>query len=206
VLRFNKNLFFSKKYLTILSIVIFLFGCIEKKEKKYLPTGYLRIDLPEKKLKTQPFFFQDNTFSMLIPTYFNISSDTIKSEIYLTNIKHNVGIILSYKQIENNLEQLINETNNIISDPQLLKMSHGIIETTSTDKTWSIYKMTGPVATPFLFHITDNKNHFLQGFMLICEDQNKSCNINIDSLRPIIDFFETDIYTIADNIIWEKNK
>jgi len=204
VLRFNKNLLFSKKYLSIITIIICLFGCIKKDDQKYLPKGYFRIDLPEKKLNKQSFVLKDNMFSISIPNYFKYSTDTIKNEVYLINTQHNIGIILNYKKIENNLEKLITETKNVINDPQLLKMSYGIIETTSPDQKWSIYKMTGPVATPFLFHITDNKNHFLQGFMLMCADQNKKCNLNIDSLIHLINFFEIDIYNLANDIIWDE--
>ncbi len=197
--------FFLKKHLNLLSIIILIFfvGCLKKESKKYLPKGYLRIDLPEKNYTKKYFNFKNGTFSLEIPNYFDVSRDTIKNEVYLTNTKHNFGIILNYKKVENNLDELITQTYNVINDPQLMKMSHAILETTGPTKKWTIYEITGPVATPFLFHVTDKKNHFLQGFLLVCADQNKACNINADSLKPIIDFFEKDIYTIVHNIDWK---
>ena len=201
--------FFLKKYRILLSIIIlvsFFVGCLEKDKKKYLPKGYLRVDLPEKKYTKKYFHFENSTFSIELPSYFEVSKDTIKNEVYLTNEQHNFGIILNYSKVKNNLEELTAQTDNVIKDPQLMKMSHAIFEDINPTKKWKIYEITGPVATPFLFHVTDEENHFLQGFMLVCADQNKSCNINTDSLRPIIDFFKKDIYTIVNNITWEHKQ
>jgi len=198
-----------KKHLSSLIIIIIVFsliGCLKKENKKYLPKGYYRIQFDEKKYQTTYFNFQDSDFNFEISEYFEISSANRKInteeylEITLNNSKHNFGFIINYRKIKNNLAELTEQAYN----PQLISMSDGVMLTKDPDEKLLIYEIKGNVANPFIFQITDKNKHFLYGMMYVCMEKNKNCNINTDSLQPIIDFFEKDIYNIYKTIKWSN--
>ena len=60
------------------------------------------------------------------------------------------------------------------------------------------------MANPFIFHTTDKVNHFLHGMMFVCSDPKKKCELNIDSLKPVIKYFEEDMYSLINSIKWSK--
>tara|TARA_B100000902_G_scaffold230671_1_gene218838 strand:+ start:1269 stop:1847 length:579 start_codon:yes stop_codon:yes gene_type:complete len=192
--------------LIIIIIGFSLIGCLKKENEKYLPKGYYRINFEENKYQTTHFNFKNSDFSFETSQYFNISSanriinEEDYLEITLKNSKHNFGFILNYRIIQNNLKELTQQAYN----PQLIKLSDGVMLTQDVDEKLLIYELKGPVANPFIFQITDKKNHFLYGMMYVCMDKNKNCNINTDSLRPVIDFFEKEIYNIYKTIKWSN--
>ena len=184
-----------------------LLGCLQKENRKYLPKGYYRVQFDEKKYQTTHFNFKDSDFSFDISEYFEISSANREIdkeeylEITLNNSKHNFGFIINYRKIKNNLEELIEQAFN----PQLISISDGVTLTKDEDEKLLIYELKGNVANPFIFQITDKKKHFLYGMMYVCMEKKKRCNINNDSLQPIVDFFEQDIYNIYETIKWSNN-
>ena len=193
-------------YFILICLAISSFSCLQKKQRKYLPEGYHRIELTKKNNIKKKFSFEESSFSFLAPDYFKTKSNIkeINSkkylEIKLENSQHNFSFILNYRPIQNNLSQLINEAYN----PQILNTSDGIIETKDQEGKVLIYELKGKVANPFLFHITDKVNHFLHGMMFVCSDPKKNCNLNIDSLKPVIEYFEEDMYSLINSIKWTK--
>ncbi len=59
-----------------------------------------------------------------------------------------------------------------------------------------IYKIEGNAASPMQFFLTDSTNHFLRGALYIRDIP------NIDSLKPVIDFLETDIVRLIETTTW----
>ena len=190
-------IFFSKT-LTIFIILTSFIGCYEQGSKKYLPKGYYRIEFPIKKYEKTHFDFKNTDFYFDLPKYLDFSLDTIEKKITLTNTEHEIKIYLSYKKIQNDLDDLIEECYNIVTDPILFNQSYGI--TAIPDPYFAVYEISGPVATPTQFYVTDRKNHFLRGVMYTSTQNNNK--INSDSLKPIIDFFQEDIYRIINTIKW----
>ncbi len=177
-----------------------------KELKKHLPKGYHRIEFKKKKYQTMYFSFKDSDFSFEVSKHFDISSVNQKIneeeylEIKLENSQHNFGFVLNYRPIKNNLEQLIKESYN----QQLLELATGTNPKMSQDGKSYKVEIYGPVANPYMFHTTDKINHFLHGMMFICSDPKKKCDINIDSLRPIIKYFEEDMENIIKTIKWSN--
>ena len=171
-----------------------------------MPKGYPRIEFEQKKYQTIYFSFKDSDFSFQASNHFDISYINRKIneeeylEITLNNSTHNFGFIINYRKIQNNLEELTEQAYN----PQLISMSDGVTLIKDADEKLLIYELKGHVANPFIFQITDKNKHFLYGMMYVCMDKNKDCNINSDSLKPIIDFFEKDIYNIYETIKWSN--
>ena len=60
-----------------------------------------------------------------------------------------------------------------------------------------IFKINGPVATPYQFYISDSTNHFLRGSLYFDND------INSDSISPIVNFLRKDIDMILSSLQWE---
>jgi gliding motility-associated lipoprotein GldD len=61
-----------------------------------------------------------------------------------------------------------------------------------------LFKIEGPVASPYQFYITDGKSHFLRGSLYF--DQ----KVNFDSLRPVIEFLKTDIEHLMASVKWAE--
>ena len=42
--------------------------------------------------------------------------------------------------------------------------------------------------------------------MFVCSDPKKKCQINIDSLQPIIKYFEKDMYNLINSLKWSQKE
>jgi len=185
------NLFQALICLTI------LFSCTTK--NKIVPTGYFRIDLPSKEYERN--YFEKCNFSTEIPIYLNISfRDHKKCWINLTNEKNNITIHLTHHKIKNNLDSLLQDAHNLVYEGHYRK-ADGIWETVGPNSTFMIYELSGEVATPIQFYVTDKINHFLRGSMYPVTTR-KSIQINRDSLSPIIHFYKKDIEHLIKTIDW----
>jgi len=61
-----------------------------------------------------------------------------------------------------------------------------------------LFKLTGPVASPYQFFMTDSTHHFIRG-SLYFNTQARS-----DSLAPVTEFLKTDIDTLLLSIDFNK--
>ena len=187
-------------YFLVLSLLIStFFSC--KTKNKIVPYGHFRIDFTEKKYKVHSF---DNcNFSTEIPEYLKISINPKNNcWITLTNRPNNINIHLSYHKIKNNLDSLLQDTYNLVYEGHYRK-ADGIWETSSPNSNFTIYELSGEVATPIQFYVTDKKNHFLRGSMYP-STINKTIRINRDSLKPVINFYKKDIEKIIESIQWNS--
>ncbi len=174
-----------------------LFSCTTK--NKIVPSGYFRIDFLDKKYKI--YDFKKCNFSAEIPEHLKISINPRNNcWITLTNKPNNINIHLSYHKIQNNLDSLIQDTHNLVYEGHYRK-ADGIWENSSSNLDFIIYELSGEVATPIQFYVTDKKSHFLRGSMYP-STINKMIKINRDSLKPVIDFYKKDIEKIIESIQW----
>lgn len=60
-----------------------------------------------------------------------------------------------------------------------------------------IFKIDGPVATPYQFFITDDKDHFFRGSLYF--DQ----KIEVDSMGPIVEYIENDVQKMLGSLVWK---
>ncbi|MCF8364038.1 MAG: gliding motility lipoprotein GldD [Prolixibacteraceae bacterium] len=188
------------RQITILLLMLFFIIACKKDNYTPKPRGYFRIDFPE---KTYQSFDEDAPFTFQYPAYSKIQNEKFtNAEPYWYNItipENNVSIHLSYKKIEDNL--------NILSeDSRELAYKHSIKASAINEKLYinheqnvfgTIYEISGNAASPFQFHLTDSTKNFIRGSFYIKEQP------NYDSLKPVIEFVEEDIYNLIETFSWK---
>jgi gliding motility-associated lipoprotein GldD len=172
------------------------------------PNGYFRIDLPEKKYKqfndpegrykNMPFTFEYPTYGNLSfpadnknePGWFNIEFPRYKARIYLT-----------YKDINNNFEGLMEQTykmnvKNHISKADAIDEK---IFNNQEEKVYGIlYDLKGNTASAVQFYVTDSISHYLRGSLYFTAEP------DADSLAPVIGFFRDDIIHMIETVKWKE--
>jgi len=184
----------------IITIFIFTTACNQDYVPK--PRGFFRIDFQEKS-----YHLLDSAnlpYSFEIPEYGIIGPDRDRySEPYWINImipKHNAELHLSYKKVNNNLAQLL-------EDSRTLAYKHTIRADAINEKVFvnqeekvygTIYLIEGNAASPLQFYLTDSTQNFIRGALYFREVP------NIDSLRPVIDFITPDVIRLIETTQWKN--
>ena len=157
-----------------------------------LPKGYFRIDLPKKTYqKTNincPFTFnylQNASLTDNRNCWFDITYMSLNAKIHCT-----------YKKINGNLYQLIEDAHNLVYNHVVA--ADGIKETMFYNKNTAglLYSLEGNAATPVQFFVTDSTKHFLRGALYF------NCEPNADSLKPVINYIKKDIEELMSSISW----
>lgn len=191
----------DKKIIFTFIVIVVLVGCSQDYTPK--PKGYFRIDLPEKSYQQTP---DDLPYSFEYPTYSVIERrpDPKPDEKYWINIlmpKFNARIYLSYKSVNHNLENYLNDSRNFVYKHTI--KADAISETPYIDpvkKVYGIfYEIKGDAASNMQFVLTDSTRNFVRGALYFNEVPNK------DSLAPVIDFIKIDIQHLIETFKWENN-
>jgi gliding motility-associated lipoprotein GldD len=192
---------------TILFFIIILIftGCKEKYTPK--PRSFFRIDFPSKE-----YHLSDNNFpyQFEIPDYSEITTDKHnKNEPYWINVsipKNKAEIHISYYNIAGIKQPQKGLLAEFMEETRKLAYKHSIkadaideqIFINPEEKVYgTIYRIKGNAASPIQFFLTDSTNHFLRGAFYIREVP------NIDSIKPVIDFFEPDIIRLIETTTWK---
>lgn len=200
-----------KKVMVILNLVPLLMafavnGCRNQSVPK--PSGFIRIDLPEKKYVRYdsdlingtrlPLFFE-------YPAYGKIAREAeYKSEPGWFNIEfpdYNAKIHLTYKTIKNDLTNLIEETYQMNIKNHIVKadaINEQIISDSSKRMYGILYDLKGNTATSVQFYVTDSTRNYLRGSLYF------SAEPNADSLAPLIGFFREDIIHLLETLKWKE--
>jgi len=166
------------------------------------PTGYFRIDLPEKSyhqlVSDCPFTFDVPDYAKIVqnvstpnkPCWFNVEFPKLHASIYL-----------SYKPIETDTS-----LNTYLEDSRTLAFKHTIKANDIEQKILMfpdkkvyglIYTIEGNAASSYQFHLTDSTNHFLRGSLYFNNIPNQ------DSIQPVLDFVKKDIERIYQTFEWK---
>jgi gliding motility-associated lipoprotein GldD len=181
-------------------------GCKEVSVPK--PTGYFRIDLPKKeyvifdyqdnKLKNLPFSFEYPAYGKLTfedenrkePGWLNIEFPSYKAKIYLT-----------YKDINNNFEGLMEQTYKMNVKNHISKadaISEQVISNKERKVFGILYDLKGNTASAVQFYVTDSSRHYLRGSLYFATEP------DADSLEPVINFFRGDIVHLVETLKWKN--
>ena len=189
----------------ILHFIFFiLFSCNSPYIPK--PTGYFKIDFPEKQYKVfnEPGF----PYTFEYPVYARVARDTSffgdqPENPWWINIEFpqfDAKVYVSYKIIgQYKLEKLINDAFNL-TNKQSVKASFikdSLIETPN-DIHGMFFKVSGNVATANQFFLTDSTKNFLRGALYFDTSPNQ------DSLRPVNDFLVQDLRHLINTFQWKK--
>ncbi len=183
----------------LFSLFLVLTACKEEYYPK--PIGYFRIDLPEKnyiKFDTNfPYSFEYPAYSSIVP------DPHPESNKYWINVEFNQfkgKVHLSYKAIQNNL-------NDYVEDTRTMAMKHipkasGIKTNTYLNPEKQVYGLTYIIdgvgaASPLQFYLTDSSTHFVRGALYFHVVPNN------DSLAPVIDFLKEDIKIMIESFEWK---
>lgn len=189
----------SRITIVIFSTIFLLVFNSCKNEYVPKPRGYFRIDFPQKEYVYSELNFP---YHFEYPSYATLEQDhSTLAEPFWSNIgfpENNAKVHLSYKQVQNNLAKLI-------EDSRELAYKHTIKATAINEKLFlnpenkvygTIFQIKGNVASPIQLHLTDSSNHFLRASFYISEIP------NYDSLSPVIEFIEEDIHHLIETLSW----
>lgn len=185
----------------IASTLLFLLLMACSKEQSPKPRGYYRITFPEKSYRsldqTLPYNFQ-------VPVYSNVTPDLLnpaqKEWITLDIPGNHAQIHISYKKINNNLSQLIEESRSLVykHSGKASSIDEKIFVYPIKKTYGTLYTIKGNAASPMQFYLTDSVNHFLRGALYIREVP------NYDSLRPVIRFLSEDLVKLMVTTEWKN--
>lgn len=138
-----------------------------------------------------PFTVQIPTYSSIAKTDSRFAGETIHPCWFdLKWSMINATLHCSYFSIgpERSLDKLIDDAFELASkhNVKAVYRKELVIEN-SFGHEGLIFDITGPVASPYQFYITDTKDHFLRG-SLYFDDK-----VEMDSIAPVLDYLKQDI-------------
>jgi len=165
------------------------------------PSGYFRIDLPEKKYQAFdtlfPFYFE-------YPVYAGIVHDPqAPDEPYWINVdfpKFHGRIHLSYKKVNGNLSEYLEDSRTMAL--KHMSKSTGISEQVVNIPDKKVYGLIYTIqgsgaASTYQFYLTDSTRNFVRGALYF------SVSPNNDSLAPVISFIQSDIRHMVETFRWK---
>ena len=189
-----------RNYICVIFIV--LFGC----ENYFLPkqSAYLRLDYPkpEYKLindKDFPFFFEANTRLSEISDI-DINPESIDFIINYNQL--NAQINFQYKNVNSSekLKAYILDLKSTIETHSMMANSVKIKDYSLKEKNifGRIFDLSGNVASPYQFYLTDSINNIISGLVYF------NIKPNYDSILPAINYIENDIIHLIESFDWKN--
>jgi gliding motility-associated lipoprotein GldD len=165
------------------------------------PSGYFRIDLPEKKYQRLDSIFP---FSFEYPLYAHIVHDQqAQNEPYWINVdfpEFKGRIHLTYRKVENNLSKFLEDSRTMAM--KHMSKSTGISEQVISNPERKVYGLVYTIsgssaASTYQFYLTDSTRNFVRGALYF------SVAPNNDSLAPVISFVQEDIRHLVETFRWK---
>ena len=167
------------------------------------PRGYIRIDLPQKSFQlfdtNFPYTFQYSSNATINPSlapgenpyWINIQYPKFKATIYV-----------SYKTVNNNLQQYTEDSRGFVMKhiPKATSIDELEISNPKNKVYGVIYEIQGiQAASPYQFYLTDSTIHFVRGALYF------EVVPNNDSLQPVIAYLKEDLEQMIQTFRWKKN-
>ncbi len=188
-------------------LVVLLFSACGSEDYLPKPRTYPRVIYPEKSYQT---FDKDYcTFSFEQPAYTSVEQsaqffgEKTESPCWFDIVFKDLNgkIHCSYVPIDN----ADNALPNLVDDSYNLVYKHTSRANAIKDEAFSypehnahgmIFELTGQVASPYQFYITDSVNHYVRGSLYF------NSNPNQDSMRPVINFVKEDLLHMIETLEW----
>ncbi len=165
------------------------------------PRAYFRIAFPEKK-----YVMYDSAcpFKFEIPAYSQMENDkSYRAEPCWLNLnfpRFHGTIHLSYKPVNNNIQEYLEDTYTLASRHQI--KASGIEEqliAKDSDRVYGlIYRIKGNAASSVQFFLTDSVHHFIRGALYF------NATPNTDSITTVVEFIEKDIQQMITTFEWKN--
>jgi len=188
----------------VLLCSLLLSGCREKYTPK--PRGYFRIDFPAKMYHSipgiYPYHFEIPDYSGIVPDFRNPDQPFW---INITVPANKAEIHISYYNFSNTGNPNRVRLQEFMEESRTLAYKHTIKADAIDEQIFvnpekkvfgTIYNIKGNAASPYQFYLTDSTRHFLRGALYIRETP------NIDSLKPVIEFLESDVVHLIETTTW----
>lgn len=201
----GNNALSTSKVFLIISLFIFT-SCANQREASPKPHAYPKVDFPDKSF--QVYSNSSCTFSFQYPEYARIEQkNSFIDEIIdqpcwfdLVFPSYNGRIHCSYYEIDED-----NSLDSLIYDSFALVGKHNVKAQYISETKFALdnkgggmlFRITGPVASPTQFFVTDSTNHFLRGSLYFYN------SVEVDSMRIIYDFVNADIDKMLETFSWE---
>ena len=185
-----------------LILVMVSFSACRKEPTTPKPRGYYRISFPQKEYrpldKDLPYNFRIPVYSMVTPYLLNPDQ---KEWITVEIPGNHAQIHISYKKIDHNLSQLIEESRSLVykHSQKASSIEEQIFGHPAKNTFGTLYTLKGNAASPMQFYLTDSTTHFLRGALYIKEIP------NYDSLRPVINFLSEDVIQLIETTEWKTS-
>ena len=181
------------------NLFLFIFTLIFiscKKDVLPKPSAFLSLTYPKKSYEKltlkKPYSFEVLKNTVLVDEanhWLKIKYPSLKASIDIT-----------YRPIENNLEELLIEAEKLVFKHSLKAEQIIPKDFVSPEKRvfGSFYEITGNAATQIQFHITDSTKNFLKGSLYFY------IKPNYDSILPAVNYIKKDIFNIIETLEWEE--
>ncbi len=195
----TRNLFHI--VLCLILVTVYSSAC-RKEQPTPKPRGYYRISFPQKAYR---MLDKELPYNFNIPVYSFVTPDLLdpdQKEWVTVEIPGNhAQIHISYKKIDHNLSQLIEESRSLAyKHSQKASSIEEQVFIHPAKKTYgTVYTLRGNAASPMQFYLTDSVSHFIRGALYIKEIP------NYDSLRPVIKFLSEDMIHLIETTEWKAS-
>lgn len=107
-------------------------------------------------------------------------------------------IHLTYKSVEDNLREYIEESRNLTFEHQVKanRIETEVVSIPQKNLFGLIYDLGGSVASPVQFYLTDSTDHFLRGSLYF------NARPNPDSIKPVLEYVRSDIDRMISSVEW----
>ncbi len=200
----KKYIFYSTIITAVFLLVIFFYRLLSTPYYLPKPKGYIKINLPDHQYVQLKNYWSHFPYSFAYSKQAEVNQkiENIHKEPFWMNIvypAYNAIIQLTYKPVPSisTLQAYIQDAHQLIAKhyikadgmiPQKIYTIHG--------NEAFIAEISGEVATPMQFYITDGKNHFLRGVLYF---DNATQN---DFLAPIIQYIKKDMLHLIHTTQW----
>ena len=170
------------------------------------PHQYPRLKFPEREYKI--YKNEECPFTMEVPS----ASEVVKKEYLFGEIEASpcwfdisisslaATVHCSYYKInqDQRLDKLINDAFTMASKHNIKASYREEFEIKTREASGMIFKINGPVATPYQFYISDSTNHFFRGSLYF------DAKVDYDSIAPVVTFLEKEVDHMLRSLVWEK--
>jgi gliding motility-associated lipoprotein GldD len=167
------------------------------------PRGYFRIELKDKDYIT---YQSDCPVELEIPVYSKIelfpseSTDSCWFNLYFP--RHKARIHLTYLSIHGDLDKYLEDAYQFAFKHEMKANAIKSKSVSFPEKQVNglVYELTGNVASPLQFYVTDSAHHFLRGALYFNHKPNP------DSIAPVLDYLTDDVIHLMETINWRDGE
>ena len=170
------------------------------------PHQYPRLKFPEREYKI--YKNEECPFTMEVPS----ASEVVKKEYLFGEIEASpcwfdisisslaATVHCSYYKInqDQRLDKLINDAFTMASKHNIKASYREEFEIKTREASGMIFKINGPVATPYQFYISDSTNHFFRGSLYF------DAKVDYDSIAPVVTFLEKEVDHMLRSLVWKE--